>query len=699
MGKEGRMAKLNLDYYSGDNQYSDGDIEEEILRIASNGLSLDELEKAEFPVLYHLSPVRENILNWYPFRQDACCLEIGSGCGAISGLLCRKMKKVVSVELSKRRADINFARHGHLDNLEIMVGNLNDMQFSQSFDYIVLNGVFEYAMSFTEGENPYREFLSYVAGFLKPDGILLVAIENRLGLKYFAGAPEDHTNAYMDGLRGYPENLSVRTFSKEEWKELLGDCGLGYYRFYYPYPDYKFPCEIFTDETLKSQKYGRKTWNFTEERFELFPEQEMAAAFCKEGIMDRFANSFLIEMSNRPILREKEVLYAKLNMDRHREFAICTTIECARGQMEAVKKPLTEEAQEHIERMARTLRQESGAAKGQAGAFCLLPGRQDQEGIHYPWMAGKSLGYQAEQAILKKDASAVKRMVSHVFEQLIEPAIIQADYGTAEFCRVFGEARLVQERTDCLCPANVDLILDNIFPDGEQNYIIDGEWIFDFPIPSSFVIWRTINELYANCPWFEKQLARASFMGEYGITSDMEEVFWSWATHFAEEYVGANSLAAYAVPEVGVRLEEIRTRRLEERYLDSTLYIDTGKGFSEEESLKVRTELRRGGSLKLEFDLQSFREVKALRFDPLEGRPCLCRIVAPEARLIPENASGKEGDKDLFLTTDPSYRVELKGMKPEKLRIEGTVDVMEKDWALQRYAALSQTGRHRLKFW
>ena len=109
---------------------------------------------------------------------------------------------------------------------------------------------------------------------------------NRLGLKYFAGAPEDHTNAYMDGLRGYPENLSVRTFSKEEWKELLGDCGLGYYRFYYPYPDYKFPCEIFTDETLKSQKYGRKTWNFTEERFELFPEQEMAAAFCKEGIMD-----------------------------------------------------------------------------------------------------------------------------------------------------------------------------------------------------------------------------------------------------------------------------------------------------------------------------------------------------------------------------------------------------------------------------
>ena len=221
----------------------------------------------------------------------------------------------------------------------------------------------------------------------------------------------------------------------------------------------------------------------------------------------------MIEMSNRPILREKEVLYAKLNMDRHREFAICTTIECARDEMEAVKKPLTEEAQEHIERMARTLRQESGAAKGQAGAFLPSSGAAGPGGNPLPVDGRKESGISGGAGDIEKDASAVKRMVSHVFEQLIEPAITQADYGTAEFCRVFGEARLVQERTDCLCPANVDLILDNIFPDGEQNYIIDGEWIFDFPIPSSFVIWRTINELYANCPWFEKQLARASLWG------------------------------------------------------------------------------------------------------------------------------------------------------------------------------------------
>ena len=123
------MAKFNLDYYSGENFYSDGDIEKEILKIVKTQGSYESMENVPFPVLYHLSRVRENILNWYPFQEDATCLEIGSGCGAISGLLCERMKKVVSVELSKQRADINMARHERVPNLEIWVGNLNDMVY------------------------------------------------------------------------------------------------------------------------------------------------------------------------------------------------------------------------------------------------------------------------------------------------------------------------------------------------------------------------------------------------------------------------------------------------------------------------------------------------------------------------------------------------------------------------------------------
>ena len=182
------MAKMNLEYYAQEDLYSDGDIENKLLEMASEGVNFEDLpeQKVEFPMIYHFSEVRENILAWYPFREHCSILEIGAGCGAITGLLCRKADRVVAVELSRRRAEINLARHKNLDNLEIMVGNLNDMEIREQFDYVILNGVLEYSMSFTDGEKPYHTFLRNMGKFLKEDGRLLIAIENRLGLKYFA---------------------------------------------------------------------------------------------------------------------------------------------------------------------------------------------------------------------------------------------------------------------------------------------------------------------------------------------------------------------------------------------------------------------------------------------------------------------------------------------------------------------------------
>ena len=76
-----------------------------------------------------------------------------------------------------------------------MVGNLNDMSFDQPFDYVVVNGVLEYAMSFTKGDTPYETFLENMGQYLNEAGKILIAIENKLGLKYFAGAPEDRAGS------------------------------------------------------------------------------------------------------------------------------------------------------------------------------------------------------------------------------------------------------------------------------------------------------------------------------------------------------------------------------------------------------------------------------------------------------------------------------------------------------------------------
>ena len=157
------QAKLNLDFYTGADYYSDGDVEAELFEIVKHHDDPDDYSDIlnsddRWPILYHLSPIRQNIINWYPFEKDASCLEIGGGCGAITGTLCKNLQKVTVVELSKRRAKINYERHKGFNNLEIMVGNLNDMEFEEKFDYITLIGVLEYAGSFTKTNDPYRDF-------------------------------------------------------------------------------------------------------------------------------------------------------------------------------------------------------------------------------------------------------------------------------------------------------------------------------------------------------------------------------------------------------------------------------------------------------------------------------------------------------------------------------------------------------------
>ena len=217
---EQRMEKigsvtLNERFYRGSDQYSDGDIEDTLLRIVQENDSYEDVLTREdnWALLYHLSPMRENLLEWYDFGEGKSLLEIGAGCGGVTGLFCRKCGRVVAIDLSRRRSLINAYRNKDAGNLEIMLGNFEDIRLDEKFDFVTLIGVLEYSIYYIDSPSPFVDMLKRARGFLKPGGKLIVAIENKYGIKYWAGAREDHTGNLASSAFGRSRRTAWRRCS------------------------------------------------------------------------------------------------------------------------------------------------------------------------------------------------------------------------------------------------------------------------------------------------------------------------------------------------------------------------------------------------------------------------------------------------------------------------------------------------------
>lgn len=557
------MANLDLTYYHGEDHYSDGDeTENRLLEIVRSGQILDDLpmEEVSWPVLYHLHPVRENICNWYPFRKGSRVLEIGSGCGAVTGALCQSGCEVWSVELSKRRATINYERNKDYDCLHIMVGNLNEMNFDAPFDYVVLIGVLEYAGKYTEGSDPWKTFLNNIRNYLKADGKLLVAIENLLGLKYFAGANEDHLGKPFAGLSGYKPTAGVRTFSKRELKELLKNSGFSYVNFFYPYPDYKFPLEIYSEKGMERFRYGKEYYPVDEPRFALFPENHVNRIMIREGIGGKFANSFLAEasVSDANADEEESIVYVKPNNDRSKAFRVGTKIRRAEGNsLEALKYARSEQAREHLQKI-----QANEELMGQY--MPVLMGKETPEGLAYPIISDPSADEKLTDLLNAKDKEGILKLFDDI-HQMMEIHPEEAEYHSSQFTRWFGDAETAQKAMLCVQPANIDMILDNLFIRDESYIVLDCEWVVDFPVPLAFVMWRVLVSALHYHPDLEQIPGRKELMHRYHISAEDENAFSAWSEYFEKNYVGNRSLSRFSKGTRMVTLDQKKMDWLEAR--------------------------------------------------------------------------------------------------------------------------------------
>ena len=344
--------------------YTDGaDFELEIERIISQAQDRSLFSRELVGAIWdwrsacHLSPVRANILRPLESLCRGRVLELGSGCGIITRYLGELGGDVVALEASAHRASITRQRTADLKNVTVVCDRIEDFNAEQKFDVVTMIGVLQYARIFSHcGDRAELDLLENAARQLKDDGVLVIAIQNKLGLKYFSGFPEPNVDVPYYGLEGQYGPKTIIRFGLNELKGILGSVGLSAQEVLFPLPDYHMPVSLLSSKGLdpKGPFAARAMLSGTAGRDRARPDwivpsfslEQVWESVHENGLAEDLANSFLIiagktGKSVAP-LRESQDLAWHYSVERHPAFATAKRFFLQDGEVRTVRQHVTQ---------------------------------------------------------------------------------------------------------------------------------------------------------------------------------------------------------------------------------------------------------------------------------------------------------------------------------------------------------------------
>lgn len=264
--------------------------------------------------------------------RQSVVLDIGSGYGAITHSLSRFFEEVYSVEAIPERIEFTQERLRQEDirNVRLIQSSATAMPFlDNSFDLVVANGVLGWVGEWDlEGDPRHAQlrFLSAVCRLLKDDGLLVIGVENRIGLGCFLGEI-DHsgipfTSIVPRAVASFMLRHSSRThhrtelnskkqyrtytYSERGYHKLLAEAGFPHLSSYWSVPGYNQPCALiplamtqrvrqqFSDLLDTPGRWPRRSWR-----------RRLPKFAATSGLLHRVLPEFVLVASKIPCRRGK----------------------------------------------------------------------------------------------------------------------------------------------------------------------------------------------------------------------------------------------------------------------------------------------------------------------------------------------------------------------------------------------------------
>lgn len=185
-----------------------------------------------------------------------------------------------------------------------------------------------------------------------------------------------------------------------------------------------------------------------------------------------------------------KTIFIKYNRERQPVFQTATKIvEINEFSKIAIKDALLPEAIAHIHEMYHNYQ----LLKDKYKDILLSKPTLTGDSVVFEIVPGISLEKILRDAVEQNDKSKYIKVIQKYIdytEMFVSQRHVKFS-PSAKFYEIFGEWNS-DNQEDIVDIANVDMTFGNLFLHGDEIYQIDYEWVFAFPIPKSFLLWRSI---------------------------------------------------------------------------------------------------------------------------------------------------------------------------------------------------------------